>query len=189
MKPHPWRLASLLCTLFMAAACAGPSDQQRAAWQLDHRLQARLSSDIAAGDAIVQTLPDGAQVTLLNHAALPNGVQTVGNSADDGRAQVIQGLLDPRLVRIQLADTSPLPPDQQQARVQDLAQYFTEFRLGPTLQPAAPPQAIPVGPSGAVPAGLTITISVHCPPDHGGFAGDIDMAPPIDTDIQPASCE
>jgi len=189
MKPHPWRFTGLLCPLFMAAACCGPSGQQRAAREVDHRLEARLAPDIAAGNATVQPLPDGAQVTLLNPAQLPSGVPPASGSSGDIRARVVQGLLDPRLMRIQLADTSPMPPDQQQVRVQNLTQYFIENRLGPTLQPAAPPQGMPPGPGGAAPAGLAITISVQCPHDHEGTAYGIDMVPPVDTDIQPASCQ
>jgi hypothetical protein len=188
MNPRPWRFAGLCLPLLLFAACGGPSDQQRAAWQLDHRLEARLAPQINAGNATVQPLPDGARVTLLGPAQLPIGGQPVSSSGDDGRANVIQGLLDPRLMRVQLADTSALPPDQQAARVAALTQYFVDYRLGPTLQPAAPPQGVPPGPDGAAPAGLTITISVQCPRDHELAGNDFDIAPPADTAIQPASC-
>jgi hypothetical protein len=188
MNPHQWRLAGLSCPLLLLAACGGPSDQQRAAWQLDHRLEARLAPQIDAGNATVQPLPDGARVTLLGPAHFPTGVRTVGGGEDDGRANVIQGLLDPRLMRVQLADTSALPPDQQAARVASLAQYFVDYRLGSTLQPAAPPQDMPPGPDAAAPAGLTITIGVQCPHDHELAGNYVDIAPPADTDIQPPSC-
>jgi hypothetical protein len=171
----------------MATSC-GPSGQQRAAWEVDHRLEDRLAPDIAAGNATVQPLPDGAQVTLLNPAQLPSGTEPAGGSSGDIRAHVVQGLLNRRLMRIQLADTSPLPQDQQQAQVQNLTQYFIENRLGPTLQPAAPPQEMPPGPGGGAPAGLAITITVQCPQDHEGTAYDTNIVPPIDTDVRPASC-
>jgi len=193
MNPRPWRLAGLLCPLLLFAACSGPSDQQRAAWQLDHRLEARLAPQINAGNATVQPLPDGARVTLLGPPQLPApqlpaNVHTVGGGEDDGRANVIEGLLDPRLMRVWLADTSALPPNQQAARVGALIQYFVDYRLGSTLQPAAPPQGMPPGPDGTAPAGLTITISVQCPQDHELASNDIDDAPPADTAILPASC-
>ena len=188
MNPRPWHLAGLFCPLLLFAACSGPSDQQRAEWQLDHRLEARLAPQINAGNARVQPLPDGARVTLLGPAKLPTGLQPVGGGGGDSRANVIQGLLDPRLMRVQLADTSALPPDQKAARVGALTQYFVDYRLGSTLQPAAPPQGMPPGPDGAAPAGLTITISVQCPQDHEPASNDIDIAPPADTGIQPPSC-
>jgi hypothetical protein len=188
MNPRPWRLAGLFCPLLLFAACGGPSDQQRAAWQLDQRLESRLAAQINAGNATVQPLPDGARVTLLGPAQLPTGVQPVGGGGDDGRANVIQGLLDPRLMQVQLADTSALPSNQQAARVGALTQYFVDYRLGSTLQPAGPPQGLPSGPDGVALTGLTITISVQCPHDHELASNEIDVAPPADTDIQPASC-
>jgi hypothetical protein len=188
MNPRPWRLAGLFCPLLLLAACGGPSDQQRAAWELDHRLEARLAPQVNAGNATVQPLPDGARVTLLGAPQLPAGVHTVSGEQDDGRANVIQGLLDPRLMRVWLADTSALPPGQQAARVGALTRYFVDARLGSTLQPAAPPQGMPPGPGGPAPAGLTITVSVQCPQDHELASDDIDSAPPADTDIQPPSC-
>lgn len=188
MNSYPWRIAGLLCLLLPLAAC-GSSDQQRAAWQLDQRLQARLAPDIAAGNATVQPLPDGAQVTLLSHAQSPSVVQPADGSVGDARAHLIQGLLDPRLLRVQVTDTSGLSPDQQTARVQELTRYFVDYRLGPTLALSALPQGMPSGPGGAVPPGLTVTISVQCPPDHERTVNDTDMAPIADTDIQPPSCQ
>jgi hypothetical protein len=196
MNPHPRRLAgllrphlaSLLCPLVLLAACGGPSGQQRAAWELDHRLENRLAPNIAAGDAALQPLPDGARVTFLSPAQFPNGMRPVGAGGGDVRANFIQGLLDPRLMRLQVADTSALPPSLQQARIRDLTLYLVDARLGPTLQPAAPPQGMPPGPDGAVPAGLTITVNVQCPHDHEPVADAIDMALPPNTDVQPPSC-
>ena len=188
MNPRPWRLAGLFCPLLLFAACGGPSDQQRAAWQLDQRLESRLAAQINAGNATVQPLPDGARVTLLGAPQLPASVHTVGGGEDDGRANVIQGLLDPRLMRIWLADTSALPPNQQAARVGALTRYFVDYRLGSTLQPVAPPQGMPPGPDGTAPAGLTITIGVQCPHDHELAGNYVDIAPPADTDIQSPSC-
>jgi hypothetical protein len=197
MNSHPRRLpgllrpqlASLLCPLVLLAACGGPSGQQRAAWELDHRLENRLAPNIAAGDAALQPLPDGARVTFLSPALFPNGMRPVRDGGGDVRANVVQGLLDPRLMRIQVADTSALPPSLQRARIRDLTQYLVEARLGPTLQPAVPPQGMPPGPDGAAPAGLTITINVQCPHDHEPIGIAIDMALPPNTDIQPPACQ
>jgi hypothetical protein len=171
MSPHPIHLAGLLCPLLLVAAC-GPSGEQRAAWELDQRLQARLAPDIAAGNATLQPLPEGAQVTLLGSAQIvpgpitrsPNIVRMPSANGTDMRADVIEALLAPQLMRVQLADTSALPEYERQARLQDLEQFFVAYGLGSVLQPdegqAVPP---PPGPTGAAPAGLTITISVQCP--------------------------
>lgn len=73
------------------------------------------------------------------------------------RANVIEGLLDPTLTRVQVADTSSLPAAQRTVRVRNVETYFAVNGLGSVLVPAGAGQA------DAGPEGLTITISV-CPP-------------------------
>jgi hypothetical protein len=101
------------------------------------------------------------------------------NSVDVVPASVIEALLDPRLMRIAVADTSTLPDDQRVDRIQGARRYFTAFGLGSTLQPAAPLQATPAGPAGAMPAGLVLTISVQCPPGRDPFAFANGLADPV----------
>jgi hypothetical protein len=173
MNPHARRLAVLLSPLLLVAAC-GPSGQQRTVRLLDERLLFQLAPSIEAGDAALQILPDGARVTLLggspsSNAPSSNRAKRTDDQFPAVRVAVIEGLLDPRLMRIQLADTSALPQAQRDARVKDVARYFEAYGLGSTLQPAAPPQAMPPGSAaGAAPSGLTITISVQCPDRHRG---------------------
>ena len=154
------RLAVVLSPLFLIGAC-GPSPQQRTVRLLDDRLQAQLAPDIAAKRATVQALPDGARVTLLNSSSFPNGPKVLDNQYSDVRANVIEGLLDPALMRVQVADTSALPADQRDTRVLNVKTYFTVNGLGSVLVPAE------AAPAGAGPAGLTITIGVQCPPPDG----------------------
>jgi hypothetical protein len=161
LKPYAERILILICPLLLLAAC-GPSDQHRTARLLDQRLQARLAPDIAAGNAVFQPLPDGARITLLSRSQFPNDVQALDDKTRDVRASVIEGLLDPELMRIDVADTSTLPNYQRDTRVQDVRQYFEAVGLGSTLQ------AMPPEPAAATPAGLTITIAVQCPQRHDG---------------------
>ncbi len=158
------RRLALLSPLLLVAACA--FGQHRAVQRLDQRLQARLTPDIAAGDVALQRLPDGARVTLLRPSRFPNSVDTLDDRQRDTRAGVIEGLLDPSLMRIQVADTSALPDYERQTRVNDVTQYIVDNGLGETLQPAPPLRTPPPGSVGTTPAGLTITISVHCPHRH-----------------------
>jgi len=181
MNPHKWRLAVPLC-LALLAGCGQSSGEQGAASLLNERLQLRLAPDLAAGNVVLQPLPGGAQVTLLGPSISPGAPTTTGGR--DVRADVVESLLDPRLIQIQLADTSPLSDYQRDARVRDMTQYLTEYGLGPTLQPAAPPQsAVPVqavsaGSGNAAPAGLTITISVQCPDHYARTSKGSDEANP-----------
>jgi hypothetical protein len=119
MNRHAGHLAVLLCPLLLIAAC-GPSAQQRTTRLLDDRLQTQLAHQIAAGRAVVQQLPDGARVTLLDSSLFPNGPRALDDQVPDIRADVIEGLLDPTLMRVQVADTSTLPADQRDTRVQNV---------------------------------------------------------------------
>ena len=178
MNTHKWRFAALFCPLLLVAACGRPSDEQRATALLDYRLQDRLASDIAAGNAAVQPLPNGAQVTLLGAAQFPPAAQMQDATGHDVRANVIEALLDPRLIHIQVADTSALPDYQRDARVRDMRQYLAEYGLGSTLQPAAAIQPAPAVAAGAAPAGLTIAISVECPDHYARLNSASDQANP-----------
>lgn len=165
--PHARLFTALLPPLLLLGACA--SDRQRSARLLDRRLQTQLAPDIAANRAAVQPLPDGARVTLLGPSLFPNDTSTLANPEIDPRASVIQGLLDPDLMRVQVTDTSALPDDQRKARVQNVVEYFTAYGLAPNLLPAEP---MPPGSAAPTPAGLAITISVACPHHHDGIGYD-----------------
>jgi hypothetical protein len=184
MNPRKWHLAVLLCLLLALGACGQSSGEQRATSLLDERLQVTLAPDIAAGNAALQPLQNGAQVTLLGTAQYPPGARAEDVNGRDVRADVVEGLLDPRLIRIQVGDTSVLSDYQRDARVRDMTQYLQTYGLEPTLQPAAPLQSaapvqvVPVGSAGGVPAGLTITISVQCPDHYARIDRESDEANP-----------
>jgi hypothetical protein len=158
--PTMHRHAGLLCVPLLLAAC-GPSPQQRTTSLLDRRLLTQLTPEIATGRAVLQPLPDGARVTLLAPGLFPNDAKTLDDQTVSARADLIEGLLDPSLMRVQVADNSALPPYQRDTRVRNVQQYFIDNGLGPVLAPSA---AVPPG---AGPAGLTLTISVQCPPPNG----------------------
>jgi hypothetical protein len=153
------RHAVVLTPLILLAACgSGPSHTARL---LDQRLNASLAGDVAAGRATVQTLPDGDRVTLLGPSSFPDDTKTLDDQTPDVRANVIQGMLDPTLMRVQVADTSTLPAYQRDVRVRNVAQYFVANGLGPVLVPPGP-DAAPVGA-----AGLVLTIQLDCPRPNG----------------------
>jgi hypothetical protein len=157
------RLIVLLCPLLLAAACS--SGQQQTTRRLGDRLQTQLAPDIAAGRAAVQPLPDGARVTLLDPSLFPNTASVLDGREDDVRASVIEGMLDPALMRVQVTDSSGLPDNQRETRVRNVVDYFTAYGLASSLQPVEPLQPPAAG---AAPAGLTITIGVQCPQYNDG---------------------
>jgi hypothetical protein len=175
MTSHARRLAVLLPLLL--AAC-GPSGQ-RTTQRLNDRLAEGTAPDVAAGNAVLQPLPDGARVTLLGSSLFPADERTLNDQTHDVRAGVIEGLLDPSLMRVQIVDTSGLPAEERDARVRNVTQYFVNNGLGSILVPAAPQAVLPPGPVGATPLGLTITISVQCPHPRGQAGYDDGTANPV----------
>jgi hypothetical protein len=159
------RLVVSLSPLLLMAACS--SGQQHTTRLLNDRLQAQLAPDVAAGNAVLQPLPNGAVITLPGPSLFPANVRTLDDQQRDPRAGVIEGLLDPKLMSIQIADTSALPEDQRDTRIHNVERYFITYGLAPSLAPstAAPPAATQAA---ATPAGLTITISLQCPARTGG---------------------
>lgn len=154
-----YRLALSLLPLVCLAAC-GPSPQQHTAQLLDKRLETGLAKDVAAGRAAVQRVPDGVRVTLLTPNSFADDPMTMDDAYPDIRASVIEGMLDPRLMRVAVADTAPLSEDQREARVYNVRQYFIANGLADTLVSAPEPLA-------TAPAGLAITIGVYCPKPDG----------------------
>ena len=65
MNREGWRLAVIVSPLVLVAAC-GASGQQLTTGLLDQRMQAQLAPDIVAGSAVLQTLPNGVRVALLD---------------------------------------------------------------------------------------------------------------------------
>lgn len=139
------------------AACGSDNGLHKTTLLLNDRLQTQLAPDIAAGTATVQPLPDGARVTLANASLFTNTVRTRTDQYADIRASVIEGFLDPSLVRVAVADTSALPAGQREIRVRNVIGYFQDNGIGRTVVPDAGSP----GPS-AVP-GLVITITLDCP--------------------------
>jgi hypothetical protein len=165
------RFGTLLGTLFVLAACG--SGQQHTTRLLDQRLQVRLAPDIAAGNAAFQVLPDGARVTLLSPSLFPNDVKAQASKSPDIRSSVIEGLLDPALMRVQVTDTAALTDDQRETRIRNVDQYFVAYGLGSTLATDVPENALPG------PAGLTIDVHVRCPVRHDGTGYGSGKSKPI----------
>ncbi len=155
MKLSPaWHLLPLLCPLLLTA-CAGSGNGR--SQLLDGRLQERLTPEITAGGAAVQALPDGATVTLTDQSLFPSGGAQLDDSGRHVLASVIEGLLAPKILRIDLTQSSATPTTLQQARLQAVRQFFEDYMLGPALQPADPSQAPPVA---AASEGTTITVTI-----------------------------
>jgi hypothetical protein len=145
-------VAVALGSVLSIAACGswwGPPDT---AQDLGDRLQARLAPDIAAGRVALDRLPDGARVTLADQTLFASGGTALGGAGQTVLTGVIQGLIDPSLLRIAITDSAAAQGDGQGAQTQAVTQYFDEYGLGRTLQPP--------GTGDASPQGLAITIRI-----------------------------
>lgn len=165
-------LAPLLASMLLLAACA--SGQQHATRRLNHRMETALAPDIAANRATLQRIPNGVQVTLLGASLFSNDINTMTDQRPDIRSSVIEALLDPSLIRVQVADTSTLPDDQRAVRVRNVAQYFAANGLAQVLTEASPIPAAPLGPTG-----LTIAVNLECPHPHDGSGYGTGLSKPV----------
>jgi hypothetical protein len=153
MRFQTGRLVALFFPMLFVVACTSGNNS---AANLGQRMQVLLAPDIAAGRVGLEQLPDGARVTLPEQSLFPPGR---GELDDRGRfllASVIQGLLDPGILRIDVAEPAPSPAYLQGPRAGAVRQFFVDYGLGSTLQPAAVPQ----GSVDTAPQDLTISVSI-----------------------------
>jgi hypothetical protein len=146
MTRIPLRLLALGLAL-LAAGCSPFGGPQCACspWQLDARLQARLQPDIEAGHASLQRLPDGAVVRLDDTALFsPDGTR-LDPAGEIAMARLIEGLFDPAIMRISMADSAAMQPEERGAREYAVKTYFNDARVGPVHpdQPLPPPPGTP----------------------------------------------
>jgi hypothetical protein len=159
MRIQAGRVALLLSPMLLVAACSTLSGQARTTQVLDDRLEARLTPDIAAGRVTLERLPDGARVTLVEQSLFPVGGTDLTDNGRDVLTRVVQALVEPSLVRIEVAQSPATPAGLPDSRVQSVTRFFTDVGLAAVLQPSAPDQATPPVSTDTTPPGLTITVS------------------------------
>ena len=158
MNKSAIRTAAILGPLLALCACA--SDQQRSVEMLNRRLEVPMAPEINENRVALQALPDGARVTLLDAAKVPDDEGALDNRERDPRASMVEGMLAPDIMRLSVADTGAATELQRKKRVDSFVQYLEAFRLGPTLQSA---EVLPMNTVTDGPAGLAVTIRVECP--------------------------
>jgi hypothetical protein len=141
--------------VLLAAACTNAPNAGSVATGLTQRLDMRLASEIASGQATLQQLPDGARVTLSDAVLFPAGGVTLDGRGRYTCASVIQGLLAPSLLRIDVAGSTTAPGAVQDLQARAVSAFFEDYGINVSAQ--SPPA--PADPAQAAPAsGVAITI-------------------------------
>lgn len=148
---------------FLALAGCSGSGTHFSARHLDHRLSSQMSQPVAAHQAAVARLPDGAQVRLSEASLFQSGSSELSADGTSAVSSLAESLLDPRLMQVDVAGAPDTPSYLQTQREQRVRDYLQAYALGPEL---------PVtqrGPMANAPAGMmTVTVHVHCPPGPQG---------------------
>jgi len=152
MPRNKLRLALQLLAVLALAACS--SLQTQATQDLNARLQQRLAPDIAAGRAIVEPLPDGARITLVEQVLYPRGGSVMDEQGVNVLTGIVQSLVDPSLLQITIAGSPGTPEYVRAARRRAVQEELAPAMLGNAMQPGLAP------PDNAAAPGPTITIKV-----------------------------
>jgi hypothetical protein len=146
----------------LLAACAPSPNVGEMSRNLTRRLNDRLAPSIAGGTATVAQTPDGARVMLADTALFQPGSNTaLGGGGETLVKGVVQGLLAPKYMQIEVAGSPATPAYVRLQQVDAVTAYFENYLLGPSLRPAgAVPETLPVGPPGSGMQGFTIAIRV-----------------------------
>jgi len=162
---QPWRLGLLIAPLLVVAACCA-SSTERSTQDLYDRMSVSLAPEIMAGRATLQPLPPGVGVTLVGGAVFTPGRSDLSEAGRDVMTDVIQALLDPRLMSIEV-ETWAAPGTLQTARVQSVAQFIRQANLGLPIQVSVPTRREPPGTVPAAPYEATIIVNVIPDADRG----------------------
>jgi hypothetical protein len=155
----PLRLAILLTPLLPVAACAPGPDH--VAEHLNERLQFQLAPQMTASQAALEEFPDGARVTLTDQSLFKPGSAELSDSGHYIIASVIEGLVNPSLLRIELAESPASSPYLRDQRLQTVTTFLSDYQLLPSLHPGTWQDTTPPPANGAPPSQvLAITITV-----------------------------
>ena len=156
-------LAVLLGPAVLAAGCSTSTVQRRSAEQTN-RFQVLLAPQIVRGQVAVEPLPDGARVVLPEALLFPPGSAELDDGGRYLLASVVEGLLAPPLLRIDVAAAPGASPALQQAREQSVTAFMQAFQAGPAMEPRELEQTL--APSPAAPAtgaanAMSISVAVR----------------------------
>lgn len=155
------RLAISLTPILLAVGCA--SSSQLTAWELQNRLEARLTPETANGRVGIEPLPDGVRVTVSEQSLFPYGSAQLDDRGRNLLTNLVESLLDPRLLQIDVSEAAATSPSLQQARISAVTQFIQAIQVAPQLVFVNVQQSMPA--AGAAPEVLAITVTVGARPN------------------------
>jgi hypothetical protein len=147
-----WRSAAAFGAALLLAGCGMQGETVR---QLNARMQVGLAPQVAKQQASVQRLQDGTRVSLAEDSLFMPGSAVLSAQGQYVIASVIQGLMAPAVMEIEVTPPAATSPGLQQARVAAIRQFFTDYALGPQLLASVS------APAAAAPQALAITVHVR----------------------------
>jgi hypothetical protein len=144
----PATAAFLVLALFLGG-CAG----ERSPRDLVDRLQSELAPELANGGGTLERLPDGVRITLADQTLFPAGGTKLDTRGRFVLTSLVEGLLAPALLRVDVAGPAPVP----QERAAAVAQFLNGVQVAPNLLFAS----LYTGPlpSSQMPQATTITVT------------------------------
>jgi hypothetical protein len=147
-------LVAIFATVLLISGCT--SDRQPGTPDLGSRLQSHLTREISDGQVRLEQPPDGARVILADQALFPYGRAELTDKGRYVLAGVVEGFLEPRLLRIEVAASPGVPVNLEVARARSVQTYI-QGALLPLFYPSSPRQ---VAPGGAASQGVSITVAI-----------------------------
>src|SRR5262245_37145766 len=148
------RASISVAQLILLLGCAS----ERSPQDIGDRLQAELSPELASGSVTLERLPDGARVTLPDQTLFPTGGTELDAKGRFVLTRLVQALLAPSLLQVDVAGPANAPMPLQQARVRTVTQFLEGIQVAPNLLFMGLQEGPPAA-GDAAPQATTITVT------------------------------
>jgi hypothetical protein len=125
----PLRACVCVAPLLLLLGCAS----ERSPLDISDRLQAELSPELANGSVTLEQLPDGARVTLPDQTLFRTGGAELDAKGRYILTGLVEALLAPPLLQVEVAGPAGTPTPLQQARVRAVTQFLQGIQVAPNL--------------------------------------------------------
>ena len=127
MRMRPLRASVFVAQLALLLGCAS----ERSPQDIGDRLQAELTPELAGGRVTLEQLPDGTRVILPDQTLFPTGGTEMDARGRDILTSVVQALLAPPLLQVDVAGPAGTPMPLQQARLRAVTQFLQGIQVAP----------------------------------------------------------